>query len=152
MVGLTREPIRVDQVLAAVSAPGAGAVVTFDGRVRDHSEGRQVRRLYYEAYEPMALAEIEAICRDARQRWPLQGLAVIHRLGVLEVGDSSIFIAVASAHRADGFAACRFVIDRIKETVPIWKKEYWDDGSAWVEGQDTGAERGRPHPDSQEPR
>lgn len=134
MVRLVHEPIDVVEALAGVVSERAGAVVTFDGRVRDHAEGRRVKSLYYEAYEPMALSEMRRLCAEASSRWPLEGLAVVHRLGHLEIGESSVFIAVSCSHRADAFEACRFVIDRIKETVPIWKKEFWDDGSAWVEG------------------
>ncbi len=134
-VRLTREPIRAEELVAAVASPRAGAVATFDGRVRNHAEGRQVRSLHYEAYEPMALREMEAICREAGRRWPLEGVAVVHRLGTLGIGESSVFVAVSSAHRADAFEACRFIIDRIKQTVPIWKKEFWDEGSGWVEPQ-----------------
>lgn len=133
MVRLTRERIRPEELMAAVASPRAGAVATFDGRVRNHAEGRRVRSLYYEAYEPMALQEMESICQEACRRWPLEGVAAVHRLGTLEIGESSVFIAVSSAHRADAFEACRFIIDRVKQSVPIWKKEFWDEGSGWVE-------------------
>lgn len=133
MISLTREPIDTEAVLRSVQHPEAGAVVSFDGRVRNHSKGRQVTHLYYEAYPEMAEKELAKILTTAFSRWSLQTVNIVHRMGRLEIGDSSVFIAVSSAHRAEAFAACRFIIDSLKESVPIWKKEYFEDGEVWVE-------------------
>lgn len=138
MIELTREPIDLQRVLDAVRSPRAGAVVTFDGRVRNHSGGKQVQFLYYEAYPPMAERELERIAEEARRQWPIEQLAVVHRWGRLEIGDVSVFIAVSSAHRADAFSACRYVIEEIKKSVPIWKKEYFCDGEVWVDPSPDG--------------
>jgi molybdopterin synthase catalytic subunit len=134
MIGITAEPIRESSVIEAVRSPKAGAVVTFDGRVRKTSREQTVSHLVYEAYESMALRELEKLVDEARARWPLEGIGVLHRVGRLEIEETSVFIAVSAAHRADAFAACRYLIDSIKQTVPIWKKEFFQDGSVWVEG------------------
>ena len=136
VIELTRDPIPASKILAAVASERAGAVVTFDGRVRNHSRGRDVLHLHYEAYPEMALREMEKIAEEARRRWNLEGIALAHRLGRLEIGESSVFIAVSSPHRNEAFEACRFVIDTLKRTVPIWKKEYFEGGEVWVEGPD----------------
>ena len=133
-VALTREPIAADRLAATLIAPDCGAVVTFTGTVRDHHQGRRVRRLSYDAYEAMALPLMEEIAADARERYALSRVVLVHRLGEMAVGEASVFIGVASPHREEGFAACRFLIDAIKAQVPIWKKEFYDDGSAWIEG------------------
>jgi len=133
LIRLTRDAIDPDEATRAVSAPGSGAVVTFLGTVRDHSGGKTVAELQYDAYEPMAEAKLREVAEEAAGQWPLDGVAVIHRLGRLAVGETSVAIAVSSAHRADAFAACRHIIDRIKEIVPIWKQEIWTDGTTeWV--------------------
>ncbi len=137
MIRLIRDPIFAPEILKSVGSDRAGALVTFDGRVRNHSQGRGVLYLYYEAYPEMALRELEKIVGEARRRWELEGVAVTHRLGRLEIGESSVFVAVSSPHRGEAFEACRFVIDTLKSTVPIWKKEYFEDGEVWVEGPDT---------------
>ena len=121
-------------MLGRVLSPNAGAVVTFDGTVRNNARGKAVTHLFYEAYEEMAVKELESIREAALRRWPLQQLAIVHRTGRLEIGDSSVFIAVSSAHRGDAFSACRFVIDSLKQRAPIWKKEFYADGEVWVEG------------------
>lgn len=139
MVLVTAEPIDPAAVAAAVSAPECGAVVTFTGWVRDHHHGRVVDHLEYEAYEAMAVEVIEGIVRAARERWPLGAVAVAHRTGRLEVGEAAVVVAVAAAHRAEAFEACRYVIDRVKAEAPIWKREVWADGTAeWV-GSETVA-------------
>jgi molybdopterin synthase catalytic subunit len=128
-VVLTNEPINVTAVLAAVSSNDAGAVVLFLGTTREFTRGRQTASLDYECYPQMAeqkLAELEA---EARRRWPLAGCSIVHRLGHLEIGEASIAIAVSSAHRADSFAAGQWLIDTIKEVVPIWKCENWAEGT-----------------------
>lgn len=135
MVRLTAEPIVLDELLAAVADPRAGAVVLFVGVTRDHNEGRRVERLEYEAYAGMAESELEKIVGTARERWPVIGVAVVHRTGAVPIGGASVAIAVSAAHRGDAFAAARFVIDRLKEVVPIWKKEFFEGGAVWIGDQ-----------------
>ncbi len=134
MIALTDKPIDLAELLAHAEDHGSGGVVLFLGRVRDHSQGQQVTGLEYEAYETMAQAQLQKIADEARRRWPVRKLAIAHRFGRLALGDVSVAIVVSCAHRADAFAACRFVIDTIKHAVPIWKKEFRPDGSSWVEG------------------
>ena len=134
MIQLTPEKISVDTLLDSVEDHSTGGLVIFLGRVRNHAEGRQVRAMDYEAFDEMALTKMQAIAEQAREKWPIQKIAIVHRTGHLELGEVSIAIAVACAHRAEAFAACRFVIDTLKKTVPIWKKEYFEGGEAWVEG------------------
>ncbi|MEJ2077862.1 MAG: molybdenum cofactor biosynthesis protein MoaE [Acidobacteriota bacterium] len=134
MIRLTDAPIDPAPLMETVRSPKAGAIATFDGRVRDTSDGRSVTHLVYEAYESMALLELDKLVRSARDQWALEGVSIVHRIGRLEIEETSVFIAVSAAHRADAFAACRYLIDSIKQTVPIWKKEYFRDGSVWVEG------------------
>ena len=131
---LVREPIRIDTLLEAVRHPGAGGLVLFLGIVRDHSRGREVDHLEYEAYETLARKEMSRIAAQAAERWSVR-IAIAHRLGTLEIGDVSVAIAVAAAHRREAFEACRFTIDTLKRTVPIWKKEVWSAGAEWI-GQD----------------
>ncbi len=131
-VGLTREPIDAAALVASVGDPRAGAVVLFCGTVREHSRDRQVQFLEYEAYEALAEREMRRIAEEAARRWPVLRLAAVHRLGRLNVGETSIAIAASAPHRADAFAAARFVIDTLKQTVPIWKKEVWGDGEEWI--------------------
>ena len=134
---IVAERIDASAVTAAVADPTAGATVTFLGTTRDHNDGRQVTRLEYEAYPEMALAEMRKIGDEARQRWPLQAIAMVHRIGVVPIGESSVVIAVSAAHRSAAFEACHFAIDRLKEVVPIWKKEHFDGGEVWI-GSQTG--------------
>ena len=133
MIQLTREPIDYHALTDQVIRPACGAVVTFLGTVRDVTGEQMTVALDYEAYGPMAekkLAEIEA---DTRARWPVGDIALVHRLGHLEIGEVSVAVAVSCPHRAQAFDACRHAIDRLKELVPIWKKENWADGSTeWV--------------------
>jgi molybdopterin synthase catalytic subunit len=133
MIRLTTAPIEYHALTEQVRRPGCGAVVTFLGTVRDLTDGRETVALDYEAYPGMAekkLAEIEA---DTRRRWPVGDLAMVHRLGRLELGEVSVAVAISCPHRAEAFEACRHAIDRLKELVPIWKKENWKDGSCeWV--------------------
>jgi len=130
---LTRAPID----LAALGAASArdGAACTFVGVVRDHNAGRRVLRLEYEAFEEMALPLMEEIAAEARRRFAITEVSLVHRLGALEVGDPSVAVAVFAPHRDAAFAACRFAIDTLKATVPIWKKEYYADGAVWLEDQ-----------------
>jgi molybdopterin synthase catalytic subunit len=132
MVQLTRDRIDLAALLAA--APGDGAVCLFVGVVRNQNAGRRVGHLEYEAYEDMALPLMEQIAAEAAQRWPVSDVRLVHRLGRLEIGEPSVAVAVASPHRPEAFAACRYVIDTLKAQVPIWKKEFYEDGAVWLEG------------------
>ena len=129
---LTDDPIDPRVLVERVMRKSDGAYVLFEGVVRNHHEGHAVESIFYDAYRPMAEKEMEAIVRDIESRYPDVSLAVVHRLGDLAVGDSSIAIVAASPHRREAFEACRMMIDRIKETVPIWKKERGPDGEEWV--------------------
>jgi molybdopterin converting factor subunit 1 len=131
-IEIVRGPIDVAALERAASDPGAGAIVTFAGTTREENAGRRVTRLEYEAYEPMALSEMRKIAREAGKRWPIVRIGIAHRVGVVEIGETSVAIAVAAAHRAEGFDACCFAIDRLKEIVPIWKKEYFEGGELWI--------------------
>jgi len=134
-------------VVDAVAGPGDGAVATFLGLVRDHNQGRRVTHLIYEAYEPLAVKALERIVAEAVELWPTVRLAIHHRTGRLEIGEASVAIAAASAHRADAFAASRYAIERIKQIVPIWKHEYFEGGDTWIEGAtaDPDNEEARAH-------
>jgi molybdopterin synthase catalytic subunit len=129
---LTDDPIDPQALVARVMRPSDGAYILFEGVVRNHHEGRPVESIFYDAYRPMAEKEIEVIVRDISAQYPEVALAVVHRLGHLVVGDSSIAIVATSPHRREAFEASRLMIDRIKETVPIWKKERGPDGEEWV--------------------
>jgi molybdopterin converting factor subunit 1 len=126
------EPVDIEALGRAVADPAAGAIVTFAGTTRRNNAGRRVIRLEYEAYEPMALSEMGKIARQAGERFKIIRIAISHRVGPVAVGETSVGIAVSAAHRGDAFDACRFAIDRIKEIVPIWKKEYFEGGEVWV--------------------
>ena len=133
---ITREPIDKLSLERRLLTGGAGAVVTFDGTVRNQTQGRRVVKLQYEAYPPMAVKELRKIGAEMRERWPeIERIGMIHRFGELAVAESSVVIVVTSPHRKVAFAACHYAIDRVKQTVPIWKKEIFEDGEAWVEGQ-----------------
>jgi len=134
LVAVTSEPLDADALVACVGAQGDGAVVTFAGLVRDHNQGRQVRFLEYEAYEPLAVRALQRIVDEAGEMWPSARVGAHHRIGRLEIGEASIVIASASAHRGDAFAACRYAIERVKQIVPIWKREHFDGGDVWLEG------------------
>jgi MoaE-MoaD fusion protein len=132
-IRLTNEPLSERAVSDAVGDAGAGAIVLFSGVVRDHTGSRRVKFLEYEAHAPMAEAKMREIAAAARDRWPaLKRIAIVHRVGRLEIGESSVMIAVSSPHRRDAFEACHFAIDTLKRTVPVWKKEYFEDGEVWV--------------------
>jgi molybdopterin synthase catalytic subunit len=131
---IVREPIRAAVIVAALKAPADGAVVVFDGIVRNNSIGRETLYLEYEAYEPMALKKMRAICEQAHARFTIDRVAIVHRLGKLDIGETSVLIAVSSPHRDAAFDASRFAIEALKHTVPIWKKEFFRDGAVWVEG------------------
>lgn len=132
MVALSHEPLDPRAIEALVAGPDRGAVVTFTGAVRDHTGDATVTRLEYEAYASMALKVLSQIRDEARAKWPALRVAVHHRLGVLAIGEIAVVVAVSGAHRADTFTACSFVIERLKEDVPIFKKEVRGDGSIWV--------------------
>lgn len=133
MAFLSEAPLDLAALVAEVSAADRGGIATFLGLVRDHHEGRDVLRLEYSAYPRMAEAECEAIVAEAMGRWPVR-IAVRHRLGTLAVGDAAVAVAAAGAHRDEAFAACRYLIEELKRRVPIWKKEFYADGSVgWVE-------------------
>jgi len=126
-------PIDVGKVVARVSGPGMGGIVTFIGAVRDRARGRDIRHLEYESYPEMAEREMERIAAEAGQRWPGARVAIAHRAGHLEVGDIAVVVVAAAPHRAEAFEACRFAIDTLKQCVPIWKKEVATDGEYWVD-------------------
>jgi molybdopterin synthase catalytic subunit len=131
---ITPEPLTLDPLVAHVERPEAGAVVTFAGNVRNQSRGRRVEYLEYDAYVPMAERKLKEIADEAERRWDCR-VAVRHRTGRLEIGEPSVLIAVSAAHRATAFDACRYVIDTLKGVVPIWKKEVWEGGEVWIEGE-----------------
>ncbi len=133
MIRIVSSDIEPGEITARVAGREAGAIVTFAGVVRDHARGKSVTHLYYESYEPMALKELAKIRERALQKWEIRELAIVHRVGRMEIGEISVFIAVSSAHRGPAFEACRFAIDRLKTSVPIWKKEHYRDGEVWIE-------------------
>jgi len=139
LVAIGAQPLALDPLVAAVTARpdgagGDGAVATFLGLVRNHNVGRRVRYLEYEAFEPLALKTFERIVDEVASRWPGVRLALWHRVGRLDIGEASVAIAAASAHRADACAACRYAIERVKQIAPIWKREFFDGGDVWIEG------------------
>jgi molybdopterin synthase catalytic subunit len=136
MIELSGAPLSVDAAVAAVRHPGAGGLCVFIGMVRDENEGRPVTRLEYEAYAPMAVAEMRRICDELGREIDGVKLAVLHRTGDLAVGDVAVVCAASAPHRGEAFAACRKLIDRIKARVPIWKREHGPDGAYWVGWQD----------------
>ncbi len=150
LVKLVRERIVPHDVVPGLERPEDGAIVIFDGIVRNHSRKRRTLYLEYESYETMALAKLRELAAEATQRFAIRNLAIVHRLGHLEIGESSVLIAVFSAHRAAAFDACRWVIDTLKRTVPIWKKEFFEDGAVWADGEPfpeqlaAGTNRGSP--------
>ncbi len=132
---LVREPINYEPIVSDLKVPEDGAVVVFDGIVRNHSRGRRTKYLEYSAYEPMAAAELEKLAQAALANYPIRDVRIVHRLGTLQIGETSVLIVVASAHRAAAFDAARWIIDTLKKTVPIWKKEYFEDGAVWADGE-----------------
>jgi molybdopterin synthase catalytic subunit len=134
-IELTREVIPNVAIANEVRGDEDGAVATFDGCVRNHSHGRSTQYLEYQAYEAMALAKMQEIAAYLHSNFAIHRVAIVHRLGHLEIGETSVFIAVSSAHRAAAFDACRYAIDTLKKTVPIWKKEFFADGAVWADGE-----------------
>lgn len=137
---IIREAIDTQQVLASLKRGEDGAAVVFEGVVRNQTRGRKTLYLDYEAYEEMALQQMEALAQQSLKQFQIRDVAVVHRLGRLEIGETSVLVVVASAHRAAAFDACRWLIDTLKRTVPIWKKEYFEDGAVWADGEPFPAE------------
>ncbi len=144
---LTRASVDTRALVNELQRSRDGAVAVFEGVVRDHSGKRQTLYLEYEAYEPMALEKMRQIGEEIRERFPVDGVGMIHRLGRLEIGEASVVIVVASEHRGPAFEACRYAIDRLKKIVPIWKKEFFSDGAIWVEGEQDLATEAQRHRD-----
>jgi molybdopterin converting factor subunit 1 len=132
---ITRDPISASDLSKSLRAANDGAVVIFEGFVRNHSHGRATLYLEYEAYEPMAIRKMEELGAEAKQKFAIDGIAVIHRLGRLEIGETSVAIIVTAEHRRPAFEACQYAINRLKQIVPVWKKEYFADGAVWAEGE-----------------
>lgn len=137
---IVRTPIDTQETVARLKCGDDGAALVFEGIVRNQTRGRRTIYLDYEAYEPMALNEMESLAIEALRKFQVRDVALVHRLGRLEIGETSVLVAVASAHRVAAFEACRWLIDTLKRTVPIWKKEYFEDGAVWADGE--------PFPDS----
>ena len=131
---LTSEPISIDSIARRVVPPECGATVTLDGYVRKFTKGRETLHLVYEAYEAMAIKEMEKLIDRAKSDFEISNVGIVHRLGKLEIGETSVAISVAAPHRKAAFAACEWLIRELKRTVPIWKKEVYADGEVWVEG------------------
>jgi molybdopterin converting factor subunit 1 len=134
-VALVHDPIHADALMNKLKQGEDGAVVIFDGIVRNHTRGRRTLYLVYEAYEEMALKQMQSLAQETLKRFPVRDVLLVHRLGKLHIGETSVLIAVASAHRSAAFDACRWLIDTLKKTVPIWKKEYFEDGAVWADGE-----------------
>ena len=140
MIVVTKEDFSVDKVLKQLRSEKMGALVTFVGVVRDHSEGRAVKEIEIQVYEEMAKAQLEAIRKEVMEKYGVEEIAIVHRYGSLKVSENIMMIAVGAGHRPEGFDACRYVLERIKESVPIWKKEITPEGDFWVEGEEHGRE------------
>lgn len=145
---IVRQRIEPREIVEGLKAPPDGALVVFDGFVRNNFKGRTTEYLVYEAYESMAYAQMREIATQMREKFPIDRIAMVHRLGRLEVGETSVLIAVSSAHRAAAFDACRYAIDTFKRTVPIWKKEHFAGGAVWAEGEKPGQEAISPRDES----
>lgn len=139
MFRLTRQPIQLQELIDFVGSPEAGAIATFIGTTRNNNEGRKVIALNYDAYDEMAEAELARLGAEAKKRWPIERIAIVHRVGPVQIGEASVAIAVSAGHRQPAFEACRFAIEEIKKTVPIWKKEVFEGGEVWI-----GTQSGRP--------
>jgi molybdopterin synthase catalytic subunit len=133
-VELTNDSIEITSVARRVVPPECGATVTLDGYVRQITKGRETLHLFYEAYEPMALKEMEKLIVQAKRDFEISNVGIVHRLGKIDIGETSVVISVAAPHRKAAFAACEWLIRELKRTVPIWKKEVYADGEVWVEG------------------
>jgi molybdopterin synthase catalytic subunit len=135
MIKITQEKLVLEDLIKVVEAPKAGAISTFTGTTRNHSEGRRVLSLEYDAYPEMAEKKLMEIGEEIKRRWEVTEIAIAHRVGKLEIGEASVMIAISAPHRKEAFEACQYAIDRIKTIVPIWKKEIFEDGEKWVEGK-----------------
>lgn len=131
-IKISSQPLDIQTCIDWVMSPQSGGIDVFIGTVRDTTKGKPVQHLEFDAYEKMAITELEKIVKEAGEKWPIHKLLVHHRTGILSVGDIPVIIAVSAAHRAAAFEACRYVIDTLKQTVPIWKKEIFEDGEVWV--------------------
>jgi len=131
-IHLSSQPLNIQTCIDWVMAPGCGGIDVFIGTVRDATKGKRVVRLEFEAYDKMAISEMQKLADAVMEKWPVQRVAIHHRTGVLSVGEIPVIIAVAAAHRDAAFEACRYLIDTLKKTVPIWKKEVFEDGEVWV--------------------
>jgi len=132
MIEITDQPIDKNKIISAAESLEAGALNVFIGTVRAKTANKKVIRLEYECYEPMAVSEIEKIFKEASQRWPILKVAISHRIGILQLGNEAVVLAVSTPHRKESFEACQFIIDTLKQTVPIWKKEVYEGGEEWV--------------------
>ncbi len=145
MFGIQSEPLDPAPLVEAVRRDDAGAIALFYGIVRNENLGRSVQYLEYDAYPEMALKKMREVADEVRAKFPVAAVGVLHRIGRLEIGETSLLVAVSSGHRKEAFEACHFAVDRIKQIVPVWKKEVWADGSEWIEGQQPDvAEESRP--------
>jgi molybdopterin synthase catalytic subunit len=138
LIEITAEPLAPEPLLQHVRRDDSGAVAIFLGVVRNNNRGRRVLYLEYDAYPEMAEKKLREVAEETLARWPISDVAIAHRTGRLEIGETSLVVAVSSPHRQEAFAACQHIVDRIKEVVPIWKKEVWEDGEAWIEGEPVG--------------
>ena len=136
MIRVTREDFSIDEVVANIRSGGMGAVVTFLGVVRDNAHGRDVDRIEIQVYEEMAVKQLQAIREEAIARFSVEEVAIVHRYGSLGVSDNIMMIAVGAGHRPEAFEACRFILETIKEKVPLWKKEFTPEGDYWIEGEE----------------
>ena len=135
MIEVVKENIDIHNVIESVEDPSAGGVAVFIGTTRNHSDGKSVLALEYDAYVPMALKLMNRIASEVKSKWGVQKISIVHRVGRLAIGEASVAIAVSSAHRKEAFEACRYAIDTLKKEVPIWKKEFFEDGEAWVKNE-----------------
>ena len=138
-VEITNEPLNIGEIARRVVPVNCGAIVTLDGFVRQFTKGRETEYLVYEGYEPMALKEMEKLVKAAKEQFQIENVGIVHRLGKLEIGETSVVISVASPHRRAAFEACEWLIKELKRTVPIWKKEVYADGETWIEGEQNEA-------------
>ena len=141
MFAIRHEPLDPKTLVEAVRRDESGAVALFYGVVRNENMGRNVQYLEYDVYPEMAIKKMNEVAEEVRAKYPITGIGVLHRVGRLEIGETSLLVAVSSAHRVAAFEACHFAVDRIKQIVPIWKKEVWEDGEEWIEGHVPGSER-----------
>jgi molybdopterin synthase catalytic subunit len=135
---LTDKPLDPEAITSSVRQPANGAVVTFLGTTRNANEGRRVLYLEYEAYKKMALKKLQELCQEVESKWGISDVAIVHRLGRVDIGEISLAVAVASPHREEAFQACQYIVGRVKQVVPIWKKEYFEGGEVWIGSEGVG--------------